>query len=62
MAALKYKVITSKTQYREYTKVLEELVFAKIKSRDTKNEIALLAVLIEKWDADHNTFDDLDPV
>jgi HTH-type transcriptional regulator / antitoxin HigA len=62
MTALKYKVISSKTQYREYTKVLEELVFAETKSRDTKDEIALLTLLIEKWDEEHNSFNDLDPV
>ena|SRR5688572_5082361 len=62
MAALKYKVITSKTQYREYSNFLEKLVFSGSKDRNTKNEIALLTLLIEKWDAEHNTFDDLDPV
>src|SRR5690349_2198906 len=44
----------------EYCKKLEELVV----SGDTKakDEISLLTVLIEKWDADHNTFDELDPI
>ena len=27
-----------------------------------KDEINLLTLLIEKWDFDHNTFNDLDPV
>jgi HTH-type transcriptional regulator/antitoxin HigA len=62
MAALKYKVITSKKQYAEYCNVLEALAFAETKSRETKDEIALLTLLIEKWDAEHNTFNDLDPV
>ena len=62
MAALKYKVITSKAQYKVYSNALEELVFSGAKDRNTKDEIALLTLLIEKWDADHNTFDDLDPV
>ena len=60
--ALKYKVITNKTQYKEYSNVLEELVFSGSRDRNTKDEIALLTLLIEKWDAEHNTFGDLDPV
>ncbi|HLA57478.1 MAG TPA: helix-turn-helix domain-containing protein [Puia sp.] len=62
MANLKYKVITSKTQYKEYSNALEELVFSGSKDRNTKNEIALLTLLVEKWDAEHNTFEGLDPV
>ena len=62
VAALKYKVITSKTQYREYSNFLEKLVFSGSKDRNTKNEIALLTLLIEKWDTEHNSFDDLSPV
>ena len=62
MATLKYKVITSKVQYRAYTNALEELIFSGSKDRNTKDEIALLTLLIEKWDAEHNTFDELDPV
>lgn len=62
MAILKYKVITSKVQYNEYSKTLEELIFSGTKDRNTKDEIDLLNVLIEKWDAAHNSFDDLDPV
>jgi HTH-type transcriptional regulator/antitoxin HigA len=60
--ALKYKVITNKTQYKEYSNALEDLLFSGEKDRNTKDEIALLTLLIEKWDADHNTFEDLDPV
>jgi HTH-type transcriptional regulator/antitoxin HigA len=62
MATLKYKVITSKVQYKEYSNTLEELVFSGSKDRNTKDEIALLTLLIEKWDTEHNTFDELDPV
>ena len=62
MAALKYKVIASEKQYEEYCNILEELLFAKGKSKDIKDEIALLTLLIEKWDEQHNTFNDLDPV
>jgi HTH-type transcriptional regulator / antitoxin HigA len=62
MATLKYKVITSKAQYKEYSNVLEQLVFSGSKDRNSKDEIALLTLLIEKWDAEHNSFDELDPV
>jgi len=62
MAALKYKIIKSKTQYKEYSDNLEELVFSGSKDRETKDEIDLLTLLIEKWDAEHNTFDEVDPI
>jgi len=62
MTVLKYKVIRSKAQYKEYSNALEDLVFSGAKDRNTKDEIALLTLLIEKWDAGHNTFEELDPV
>jgi HTH-type transcriptional regulator/antitoxin HigA len=62
METLKYKVITSKVQYAAYCNALEALVFSGAKDRITKDEIALLTLLIEKWDAEHNSFDDLDPI
>jgi HTH-type transcriptional regulator / antitoxin HigA len=62
METLKYKVIASKSQYKEYCNVLEHLVFSGSKDRNTKDEIALLTLLIEKWDAEHNTIPELDPI
>jgi HTH-type transcriptional regulator/antitoxin HigA len=62
MVALKYTVIKSKRQYREYTRVLEDLVFADFKSKEMRDEIELLTLLIERWDEEHNTFDVVDPV
>lgn len=62
METLKYKVITSKTQYAAYCNTLEELVFSGAKDRNTKDEIALLTLLIEKCDAAHLSATDLDPV
>jgi HTH-type transcriptional regulator / antitoxin HigA len=62
MTTLKYKVITSKAQYKGYSNVLEQLVFAGSKDRNTKDEIALLTLLIEKWDAEHTNFNELDPI
>jgi HTH-type transcriptional regulator/antitoxin HigA len=60
--ALTYKVIKSKRQYKEYANILEELVSADFKSKDMKDEIELLTLLIEKWDEENNTFDDVDPI
>ncbi|MBT1699624.1 transcriptional regulator [Fulvivirgaceae bacterium PWU4] len=62
MVALKYKVIKSKGQYKEYIKILEELVAADFKSKAMKDEIELLTLLIERWDGENNSFDDVDPI
>jgi len=62
MTELKYTIIKNKTQYKEYSDKLEILVFANSKSKAVKDEIGLLTLLIEKWDADHNSFHDVDPV
>ncbi len=62
MKALKYKIIKSKKQYNEYCGQLETLLDSSSKSKLLKEEIELLTFLIEKWDSEHNSFDDLDPV
>jgi HTH-type transcriptional regulator/antitoxin HigA len=62
MATLTYKVIKSKTQYKEYCNLLERLVFAGSNDRNKKDEIALLTLLIEKWDSEHNSFAEVDPI
>lgn len=65
METLKYKVITSKNQYKEYCNALEQLVFSGSKDRNTKDEIALLTLLTlltEKRDAEHLSSTELDPV
>ena len=62
MEILKYKVISTKTQYIDYCKKLETLVFAQVKNKNLNDEIALLTLLIEKWDSEHTTFNELDPV
>ncbi len=62
METLKYKVINSKNQYKEYCNTLEQLVFSGSKDRNTKDEIALLTLLIQKWDADHISSAESDPV
>jgi HTH-type transcriptional regulator/antitoxin HigA len=60
MAALTYKVIKSKVQYNNYCDIFEELVASKQKSRETREEIELLAVLIDKYDEE--ILVSLDPV
>ncbi|SKA18285.1 helix-turn-helix domain-containing protein [Sediminibacterium ginsengisoli] len=62
METLKYKVIASRKQYREYCNVLEQLVFSGAKDKNTRDEIDLLTLLIEKWDADHLSSAHLDPI
>ena len=62
MITLKYKVIKSKKQYFHYCSVLNDLVSRKLKSQRFKDEIELLTVLIEKWDRDHNKFENADPI
>ena len=53
METLKYKIITSEKQYDKYCKTLEELVFSLQKTKAMKDEIALLTLLIEKYDEEH---------
>ena len=62
MDTLQYKVIKTPTQYKEYCKLLEELVIIKKKNRQQEDTIELLTLLIGKWDQEHNTFADSDPV
>ena len=60
MKSLKYTIIKTKRQYNNYCRIIEELLTQDNKFKS--DEIELLALLIEKWDAEHNSFDDLDPV
>jgi HTH-type transcriptional regulator/antitoxin HigA len=62
MEALVYKIIKSDTQYSKYCKKLEELVENGGKSKAVQDEIELLNLLIEKYDTEHNSFEDADPV
>jgi HTH-type transcriptional regulator/antitoxin HigA len=62
METLKYKVIKSKAQYKDYCNTLEELVFIKSKTREIKDEIELLTFLVEKYDSEKNSFEELDPI
>jgi HTH-type transcriptional regulator/antitoxin HigA len=62
MESLKYTVIKSKTQYKEYCKALEELIDIGSKGKAAGDEIDLLTLLIEKWDDEHNSFMEVDPI
>jgi HTH-type transcriptional regulator/antitoxin HigA len=61
METLKYKLIKSEDQYREYCNVLEALVADK-GADNVEDEIELLTMLIEKWDEEHSTLNTADPV
>ena len=60
MITLKYTIIKTIEQYNTYCNILEELILRG--DRKAKDEVELLTLLIEKWDNEHNTFDDLDPI
>ena len=60
MNKLKYTIIKTDEQYFKYCNIIEKLVFSNNPSFE--DEIELLTLLIEKWDEDHNTLEDLDPV
>ena len=62
METLKYKVIVSDKQYDKYCKALEDLVFTSPKTKANKDEIALLTLLIEKYDEEHTDFKLADPI
>lgn len=62
MEVMKYKVIKSKEQYREYCSILEDLIFLDDKSQQVEDEIELLTLLIEQWDQAQNSFDEVDPI
>jgi len=61
MESLKYSIIKSKKQYREYCSTLEELLGAK-PAKHLQDEIELLTLLIEKWDDEHAGFEAPDPI
>ena len=60
MGTLKYTIVKTKKQYKEYCDKLEELTSKDYESKS--DEIELLTLLIENWDAKQNSFDDADPV
>ena len=62
MEKLFYRIIKSKTQYKSYCAMLEELIFSGSKDRETKDKIALLELLIQKWENENLLIADIDPI
>lgn len=62
MDTLKYTIIKSREQYFNYCNKLEEMLEDDDNSNDQRDEVELLTFLIEKWDSEHSTFDETDPV
>jgi HTH-type transcriptional regulator/antitoxin HigA len=62
MERLKYTVIRSKQQYNKYCKMLEILLDSRSKNKIIQEEIDLLTLLIEKWDEEHSTLKEVDPI
>jgi len=62
MHTLQYTVIKTENQYNDYCKTLEDLVMLKKKSKEQQDTVDLLTLLIEKWNAEHNTFAYADPI
>ena len=61
MDTLKYKIIKTKSQYNQYCKDLEILLGGN-SNKAIQEEIELLTLLIEKWDNEHNSFEEVDPI
>jgi len=60
MSTLKYTIIKTKKQYNEYCHILEDLTFTD--EKEYEDEIDLLTLLIEKWDIEHNSFENVNPI
>ena len=60
MEILKYSIVKTKEQYNEYCEILENLVC--LENQNMQDEIELLSLLIEKWDNEHNSLMDLNPI
>lgn len=62
MPTLPYTVIKTDAQYNKYCDMLESLIESNKKTKAIQDEIELLYLLIEKYDAEHNRFGDADPI
>ena len=62
MKTMKITIIKSATQYDAYCTALENLLEKGGTGKDDQDEIELLTLLIEKWDAEHTTLTEVDPV
>ncbi|WP_293302166.1 hypothetical protein [Pedobacter sp. UBA4863] len=59
--AIRYTIIKNKSQYEQYCNQLETLL-AHENSAPLQDEIDLLTLLIEKYDEEHSTFKETDPI
>jgi len=62
MKTMKYTIIKSATQYKVYCDALGNLLERDGNSKDALDEIELLTLLIEKWDVEHSTLNEVDPI
>lgn len=62
MDRLQYKIIKTESQYNKYCDMLEALVDSGRKAKAIQEEIELLTLLIEKYDAEHSFLNNADPI
>ena len=62
MNLLKYTVIKTAKQYKVYCNVLEKLIEEGGSSKNSADEIELVSLLIETWDAQHFSLNEVDPI
>jgi len=60
MKTLKYSVIKNENQYNHYCNLLED--YLNHHDESLSDEIELLTLLIEKWDEEQDSFEELNPV
>jgi len=60
-STLKYTIIKNREQYNQYCKHLEDILVLG-NGESFQDEIDLLTLLIEKYDEEHNTFKETDPI
>ena len=61
METIKYKIIKTEEQYWQYCNLLETLLDQN-NNEEQEEEIELLTFLIEKWDEEHSTLHQSNPV
>jgi len=59
---MKYTIIKTEAQYFEYCNMLEIIMKHDALTEQMEDEADLLTVLIEKWDQEHDTFSELNPI
>ena len=59
---MKYTIIKTEQQYFEYCNMLEGILRNDCPTLQMNDEADLLTLLIEKWDKDHNSFPELNPI